>query len=117
MQSELVQLDVAALAGESVWVGGKAIDSAFVCELEHMSRHVGFRVQEDDALVGGGEVENLCPVEAVFEIQARLDVIARGYPNIEASFFRAGFEHGVEGIGSGRADLARFFPDSEMPRV
>ncbi len=62
-------------------------------------------------------MQDFCPVHAIFQVEPGLDVVARGDPDIEAGVCGAGFEHGIERVGLGGADLAGFFHDSEVPRV
>jgi len=38
VKSEFINFDVAAFAGESVWIGGKAIDATAVSELKDIGR-------------------------------------------------------------------------------
>ena len=70
-------------------------------------------IEDHLALIGGQEVEEFCPVTAVFEVEEGLGFVAGGYPDVEASFGGAGFENGIEGIGFGGTDLAGFFPDAQ----
>src|SRR5262249_16872689 len=46
VQGELVQGDVAAFAGEGVWVGGEGIDAAAVGELEDVGGGAGFVIEQ-----------------------------------------------------------------------
>ena len=117
VEGELVDFDMAAFAGEGVGVGGEAMDAAAVGELKDMGGEALNSVEDDEAEVGGGAVEDFGPSEAVFEVEAGLEFVAGGEPDIEAGAGEGGFHDGVEGVGFGGADLARFFPDFERGRV
>ena len=113
VECELIDFDVAAFAGESVWVGGEAVDAAAIGELEDVGGAVFLFVEKELAFVGGKEVEEFGPVAAVLEVEEGLGFVARGDPDVEAGLGCARFEHGVESIGFGGTDLAGFFPDAQ----
>src|SRR5258706_416624 len=59
MERELVEFDVAALAGQSVRIRGEAIDTAAIGELEDVSGGVAGLVEDDLAQVARAEVEQI----------------------------------------------------------
>jgi hypothetical protein len=76
VEGKLVQFNVAALAGKGIWAGGKTVDTATVCELKGVGGDFFLRIEEDFAEIGGGEVEEVSPELAIFEIKAGLDFVA-----------------------------------------
>ena len=117
VEGEFVHFDMAPLSGQGVWVGGQTINPPAIGELKHVGGEIIFGVQQDHSEVRGTQVEDFCPIEAVFQIQAGRDVVARGDPNIETGVCRADFEDGVEGIGFGGAYLSGFLHDSHVPLI
>jgi hypothetical protein len=69
VQSELVNVHVAAFAGQGIRVGRKAVNAAAVGELQDMSREFVLRVQDNQADVGGGDVEDFGPFLTIFEVE------------------------------------------------
>ncbi len=117
MKSELVELDVAAFSGEGVGIGGEAIDSAPVSELEDVGGEIGLWVEELEAEMGDREVKDFGPFVAVFKVKASLDVVAGGDPDVEPGAVGAGFHDRIECIGFGGTNLAGLLHDSEWPVV
>ena len=101
MESEFVELDVAAFAGKGVWVGGEAIDAATGGELEDVGGEMVFAIKDELAEVVGGLLEESGPGDAIAEIEAGLFFVARGDPDVESSIAASGFEDGVIGVGVG----------------
>jgi hypothetical protein len=113
VEGELVNFNVTAFAGESVWIGREAINAAAVGELEDGSIRVVGGIEDQEAEVGCAEVEELGPFFAVFEVETSLEFVSRSDPDIVARIGTAGEEDGMEGVGFCRADLAGFFHDFE----
>jgi len=117
MESEFVEFDVAAFAGECVGIGREAIDAAAIGEFEDASGEVVAAIENDNAQIDGGKIEDFGPGAAVVAIEEGLTLIARADPDIELGIGRADDEDEVKGIGDGGTDLARFLPDFERPIV
>ena len=113
VKGEFVEGDVAALAGESVGVGGKGIDAAAVGELEDVGGRVGVAVEDDFAERFGAEMKDFSPIDAIFKLEAGLEEVFGGDIGVEASVPSADQQDEPEGIGEGEADLAGFDGDFE----
>ena len=68
MESEFVKGDVATLAGQSVGVGREAVDAAAIGELKSVGGGIGVLVEKDLAQIGGAQVKDFGPVDAVFDL-------------------------------------------------
>ena len=113
MQGELVNFDVAAFAGQGIRVRGQAVNAPSIGELEDMSGELVFRVQDNQADVGGGDVQDSGSLLTIFEVESGLELVPGGDPDVELSVGGAGFHDGVERIGRGAAALAAFLPDAQ----
>jgi hypothetical protein len=82
-----------------------------------VSGEIIFAVKDQPAEVHGGDVEEFGPFFAIFEVEYCLSLVAGTDPDIEPGAGGAGFEHGIQSVGFGGADLARFFPDAEVPGI
>jgi hypothetical protein len=113
VESELVEGDVAAFAGEGVGVGGEGVDAAAVGEFEGEGGGAGIGIEHELAELGGAALEELGPAEAVLELEAGLLLVAGGDVGVEACGGGADEEDEAEGVGVGEADLAGFDGDFE----
>ena len=75
VQGELVKGDVAALAGQGVGVGRERINAAAVSELEDIGGGVGVAIEQDFAEIGGADVQEVGPVDAIFELEFGLELV------------------------------------------
>jgi len=111
MESELVEFDMAAFAGEGVGIGGNAVYRATGKEAEAESGDRGARVEEDLALVEARGLESVGPELAVLEVEAGLEEVAGGDEDIVGRTGSGHLEDGVQSIGIGGSDLAGFLDD------
>src|SRR5688572_9158037 len=109
MDGELVELDVAGFADESVGVGGQGKDAAAGFEAESERAQVLAFVEDLPFGFVGGQLKCLSPALALAQIFAGGGKIAGGDPDVEAGVQGAGFANGVEGIGGGQTNLATLF--------
>ena len=117
VQSELVEFDVAAFAGECVWIGGERIDAAGIGEMEGVGAQAVLGIEIDLAEVGDGGVKEISPEFTVFEIKTGGDLIAGGDEDVEPGVGIAGKHDGVVRVGVGDADLAGFLDDFERGEI
>lgn len=117
MESELVNFDMAAFAGESVGVAGEAINAAAIGKFEDVCRRIIFAVEYDAAKVGGGDVKNFGPVLTILEIELRGELVAGGNPDVEFCTGVTGFEDGIKGVGESGANLTGLLPDAHGPGI
>src|ERR1051326_8550768 len=114
---EFVEFDVAAFAGECVWIGGEAMNAAAVSELEDVGAEVA-RIADGHLVEAfGAHLEPVCPAGAVFEIKPGLGFVARGNPDAVAGIVSAGFFDGVVGVDEGSADLTGLLHDFERGSI
>ena len=117
VEGELVNFDMTAFAGKSIGVGGKAVNAPAIGELEDVGGESVFGIKVEVTEIGDGEVEDCCPVLAIFEIEFGLELVAGTDPDVEFGIGGAGFEDRVESVGFGDADLASLLHDFERPGV
>ena len=117
VKGEFVEFDVAAFAGECVWIGGEAMNAAAVSELEDVGAEVA-RIADGHLVEAfGAHLEPVCPAGAVFEIKPGLGFVARGNPDVVAGIVSAGFFDGVVGVDEGSADLTGLLHDFERGSI
>src|SRR5580693_719558 len=76
VQRKFIKGDVAALAGEGIGIGGEGIDATAIGELQDVGGGFGAGVENDFAEAGSAEVERFGPLDAIFELEAGLEVVA-----------------------------------------
>src|SRR5437764_2212269 len=64
MEGEFVEGNMAALAGESIGIGGEGKDAAAIGELEDIGGGVGIAIEQDLAVLGAANVQEISPVAA-----------------------------------------------------
>jgi hypothetical protein len=117
MEGELVEFDVTALASEGVGIGGDAVDAATIGKFEDAGGNILVVIEDNDAEINGGEVEEVGPVFAVLKVEFGLGFVAGGNPDIEERALPGDEENGVVGVGVGDADLAGFLDDFERGEI
>jgi hypothetical protein len=105
VQGELVQDAAAALAGLCIWVAAHAVDAPAAGELQHVGAVLFVGIDHDLAQVLGGHAHDAGPQLAVFDEQARLDVVAAADPLVKARALRGCALVGTVGGGPADADL------------
>ena len=114
VQGEFVEGDMAAFAGQRIWIGGKGIDAAAVGELDDVRGGVGGAVEKELAAIGESDFHEVGPVTAVIELEAGLRLVARRDESVEAGAPGADEKDQAIAITPGEAGLAGF--DAELQR-